>query len=79
MTVAAGLGLSKQADVEQYWRYDDISYFELPRAADFLFPLHSQLTSQYPTHPLVTDVVKKAAVFDELASKFEVPPFAVKA
>ncbi|KAH8103983.1 coatomer epsilon subunit-domain-containing protein [Cristinia sonorae] len=38
----------------------------------------SQLTTEYPNHPLVTDVVKKASVFDEVASRFEVPPVAVR-
>ncbi|THH32494.1 hypothetical protein EUX98_g1674 [Antrodiella citrinella] len=38
----------------------------------------SQLTSQYPTHPLVQDVLKKSAAFDELASRFEVPAVAVR-
>jgi len=38
----------------------------------------SQLTTQYPTHPLVQDVAKKAAAFDELAARFEVPAVAVR-
>ncbi|KAJ3491859.1 hypothetical protein NLI96_g420 [Meripilus lineatus] len=57
MTVAAGLGTSKNADTE----------------AEALF---SQLTQRFPTHPLVTDTQQKASLFDELATKFEVPPLA---
>ncbi|CAL1714624.1 unnamed protein product [Somion occarium] len=37
----------------------------------------SQLKSQYPTFPLVKDIERKAAQFDDLASNFEVPPLAV--
>ena len=36
----------------------------------------SQLSSQYPTFPMVVDVQQKSDLFDELAAKFEVPPLA---
>ncbi|KAI0792164.1 coatomer epsilon subunit-domain-containing protein [Abortiporus biennis] len=39
--------------------------------------LFSELVSKYPKNPLVLDVEKKADIFDELASKFEVPPVAI--
>ncbi|OBZ73946.1 Coatomer subunit epsilon [Grifola frondosa] len=39
----------------------------------------SQLSSSYPTHPLVVDLGHKAELFDELSAKFDVPPLAVAA
>ncbi|THH15264.1 hypothetical protein EW146_g5186 [Bondarzewia mesenterica] len=39
--------------------------------------LWSRLASEYPNHPLVTDVNAKADQFDELAAKFKVPPLAI--
>ncbi|GJE90925.1 coatomer complex protein [Phanerochaete sordida] len=36
--------------------------------------LWSQLSSQYPSFPMVKDVTEKADLFDELAAKFDVPP-----
>lgn len=47
-----------------------------PAEADQLW---SQLSSQYPTHPLVIDVSHKAELFDELCAKFDVPPLATAA
>ncbi|KAJ3555155.1 hypothetical protein NM688_g2734 [Phlebia brevispora] len=41
--------------------------------------LWSQLSSKYPTFPLVQDVKEKAALFDELVTKFEIPALAVAA
>ncbi|KAI0091666.1 coatomer epsilon subunit-domain-containing protein [Irpex rosettiformis] len=41
--------------------------------------LWSQLASKYPTFPLVTDTQQKSELFDELATKFTVPPLAVAA
>ncbi|KAI0630847.1 coatomer complex protein [Trametes polyzona] len=38
--------------------------------------LYSRLAAEHPAFPLVTDVQQKAAVFDELAAKFTVPPVA---
>jgi hypothetical protein len=35
--------------------------------------LFSRMTVEHPTHPQVVDVAHKAAAFDELATKFEVP------
>jgi coatomer protein complex subunit epsilon len=32
------------------------------------------MTTEHPTHPMVVNVANKAAAFDELASKFVVPP-----
>lgn len=39
--------------------------------------LWSRLVSEFPNHPLVTDVNAKAEEFDELTAKFEVPPLAI--
>ncbi|EMD39205.1 hypothetical protein CERSUDRAFT_112883 [Gelatoporia subvermispora B] len=39
--------------------------------------LWSQLASQHPEYPMVADVTAKEALFDELATKFVVPPLAV--
>jgi coatomer protein complex subunit epsilon len=39
--------------------------------------LWSRLLQQYPSHPLVADIGAKELLFDECASKFEVPPRAV--
>ncbi|THH03473.1 hypothetical protein EW145_g6224 [Phellinidium pouzarii] len=39
--------------------------------------LFSQLSSKYPTNPLVREVLEKSSLFDEAATKFEVPPLAV--
>jgi len=39
--------------------------------------LWARLTAEHPTHPLVTDVSKKAELFDGFTAKFEVPPLAV--
>lgn len=36
--------------------------------------LWSQLSTQYPTFPMVKDVAEKAELFDELAGRFIVPP-----
>ncbi|KAG2042612.1 coatomer epsilon subunit-domain-containing protein, partial [Suillus americanus] len=36
--------------------------------------LWSRLLKQYPSHPLVADIGAKELLFDEFASKFEVPP-----
>ncbi|TRM65545.1 coatomer epsilon subunit-domain-containing protein [Schizophyllum amplum] len=44
--------------------------------ADELFV---RLQSEYPTHPLVTDLAAKASLFDEFAAKFDVPPIAAAA
>lgn len=41
--------------------------------------LWSRLSTQYPSHPLVIDVSRKADVFDELCAKFVVPPLAAAA
>jgi len=41
--------------------------------------LWSRLTSEYPNHPLVTDVNAKAEQFDDFAARFEVPPLAIPA
>ncbi|RDX48117.1 coatomer complex protein [Lentinus brumalis] len=41
--------------------------------ADQLF---SQLSAEFPSHPLVTDYEQKADLFDELAAKFTVPALA---
>ncbi|KAJ7442288.1 coatomer complex protein [Mycena latifolia] len=41
--------------------------------------LWTRLTTEYPTHPLVVDVAKQAAIFDEVSAKFAVPPLAVAA
>lgn len=41
--------------------------------------MYSQLVSQYPTFPMVIDVQQKEELFDELVTKFEVPPLAVAA
>ena len=38
--------------------------------------MRSQLAQRFPTYPLVTDIQQKASLFDELATKFEVPPLA---
>jgi len=39
--------------------------------------LFAQLSSKFSTHPLVLDLAEKAALFDDAASKFQVPPLAV--
>ncbi|TDL21817.1 hypothetical protein BD410DRAFT_771159 [Rickenella mellea] len=44
--------------------------------ADQLF---SHLSEKFPTHPMVLDIAQKSKAFDELVSKFEVPPPAVTA
>lgn len=77
LTVAAGLTPSKyhDADAEQFWRYVALPSF--PEFAYTQLILHSQLSTQYPTFPMVVDVKEKADLFDELAVKFEVPPLAV--
>ncbi|GBE86545.1 predicted protein [Sparassis crispa] len=41
--------------------------------------LWSQLTSEYPKFPLVVDLTGKAELFDDLCTKFEVPPVAAAA
>ncbi|KAH0836706.1 coatomer epsilon subunit-domain-containing protein [Lanmaoa asiatica] len=41
--------------------------------------LWSRLSSQYPSHPMVTDLSSKADLFDSCATKFEIPPRAVVA
>ncbi|KIP10017.1 hypothetical protein PHLGIDRAFT_125851 [Phlebiopsis gigantea 11061_1 CR5-6] len=41
--------------------------------------LWGQLSTQYPSFPMVKDVAQKAELFDELAARFEVPPLAVAA
>ncbi|KIJ65605.1 hypothetical protein HYDPIDRAFT_181312 [Hydnomerulius pinastri MD-312] len=41
--------------------------------------LWSRLSSQQPSHPMVTDLSAKAELFDSCAAKFEVPPRAVAA
>ncbi|KAF9240683.1 coatomer epsilon subunit-domain-containing protein [Melanogaster broomeanus] len=41
--------------------------------------LWSRLSSQYPSHPMVTDLSAKAELFDSSAAKFEVPQRAVAA
>ncbi|KAJ7698802.1 hypothetical protein B0H16DRAFT_1668863 [Mycena metata] len=38
-----------------------------------------RLQTEHPAHPLVLDVAQKAALFDESAAKFTVPPLAVAA
>lgn len=37
----------------------------------------SRLLKQHPSHPLVADIGAKDILFNECASKFEVPPRAV--
>jgi hypothetical protein len=37
----------------------------------------SRLLKQHPSHPMVADIGAKDLMFDECASKFEVPPRAV--
>jgi coatomer protein complex subunit epsilon len=39
--------------------------------------LWSRLTAEHPDHPLVVDVAKKAQAFEEIASRYSVPPLAV--
>ncbi|KAJ6591566.1 coatomer complex protein [Mycena vulgaris] len=39
--------------------------------------LWTRLTTEHPTHPLVIDLAQKDSLFDELTSKFTVPPLAV--
>ncbi|OJA16812.1 hypothetical protein AZE42_04763 [Rhizopogon vesiculosus] len=39
--------------------------------------LWSRLSSQHPSHPMVTDISAKELLFDECASKFEIPPRAI--
>ncbi|KAH9940834.1 coatomer epsilon subunit-domain-containing protein [Epithele typhae] len=46
-----------------------------PKAAE-ADELFSKLAAEHPGHPLVTDYHQKASLFDELASKFTVPPLA---
>jgi len=41
--------------------------------------LWSRFSSQHPSHPMVADISSKELLFDECASKFEVPPRAVAA
>lgn len=36
----------------------------------------SRLTTEHPNHPLVVDVSKKDALFDECAARYEVPALA---
>lgn len=40
-------------------------------------PEFRKFITDYPSHPLVTDVGEKAGLFDEAASLFDVPPMAV--
>ncbi|EIN09551.1 hypothetical protein PUNSTDRAFT_51790 [Punctularia strigosozonata HHB-11173 SS5] len=37
----------------------------------------SRLTSEYPSHPLIADLEKKAEEFDQFSTQFSVPPLAV--
>ncbi|KAA1469005.1 hypothetical protein DENSPDRAFT_772271 [Dentipellis sp. KUC8613] len=39
--------------------------------------LWTRLTTEYPTHPLVSAVNDKAEQFDEFAAKYQVPPLAI--
>ncbi|CCL98612.1 uncharacterized protein FIBRA_00614 [Fibroporia radiculosa] len=50
-----------------------------PSKASEADQLWSQLSSEYPRHPLVADVGRKAQLFDELCIKFDVPPLAAAA
>lgn len=74
MTVAAGLGAGKRGEAEELWRYVNFRHQTILNKR-----FYSRLSSQYPSHTMVTDLSSKADLFDSCATNFEIPPRAVVA